>query len=295
MRKSQMLWRGNSYIVGVLSMTMLVLTAAGCAAESFGGGNREPSPKPGRTFNPKLNRIGTGSGFQRQQIVAAVQNEDVNFTQIEEIRRKFWKTKPGEADYDALRKQFAEVLVEKDIQLLHAAATTSPNNPNKVFAKITMNATDGGVPDAALPAFNRWVKAIRKHLGIREGVKYQGIEDAKASDLKRLAAAAEATDHFAKQYETMRDWAEYLAAGRQEDFYPTPESYALFVLLTDGDGMTTDEATSKLNELIKKTGKEVLLEAADRQRKHPKTQKGLLQGSKSRLLTELMKELKLDN
>ncbi|MBA2116159.1 hypothetical protein [Bremerella alba] len=286
------------------SIVLILFSIGGCSAESpVDDGDAgvfeetEDDKRVGQTrkanehsnlTNLKLNRIGSGSGITPEQITAAAKNTDVNFTQLKDIRSKFWKTKPDDSEYESLRKIYAEALLEKDIQILHAGIATGSDG---FLSKVVRVSLDGGVSEIARPALSRWVDGIRKHMGIREKQRYQMLENINAYDRIRFNKALAATQHLAQQYETMRDWGEYVAAGRHEDFYPTPESYVAFVLLTDGEGVSQEQAQAKYHDFARMIGEEIVLVASQKQRLHPKDRYGFQEGSKMKLMYDLMQEI----
>lgn len=236
----------------------------------------------------QLARIGSGFGPKLENLNAAIKNTKTRFTQLESIRRQFWATAPGDAKREVLRKHYAEALLEKDIQLLYGGVTTGSTG---FLTAIHRLALDGGVPEAARPAFDRWIEAIRDHMGIRDNQKYQQLENLKAFNLDRFSRAFEATRHFEEQYMLLRDWGEYHKAGREQEFYPTPEAYVIYLQRVDDEPLSQEQSVARYLKLAAMFGEEDLKKAANQQRAKPKTAEGFVQGSRMKLMYDLFERV----
>jgi hypothetical protein len=177
---------------------------------------------------------------------------------------------------------------EKDFQLLYGGVTTGSSG---FLTTVYRQALDGGVPEAARPIFDRWVEAIRDHMGIRERQRYQQIENLKAFDLDRFRQAFKATRHFEDQYMLLRDWSEYQKAGRSQDFYPTPEAYVVYLQQVDGEPLSQIQAVTRYRQLAAMFGDETLKKTANQQRVKPTDSDGLIRGSRMKPMYDYFEQV----
>ncbi|MBL6706879.1 MAG: hypothetical protein ISQ06_12260 [Planctomycetaceae bacterium] len=235
----------------------------------------------------RLNRIGAGFGPELEHLQAAMRNTRITFAQLGEIRRRFWAA-DSDAERKVLRQAFAEALIEKDFQLLYGGVTTGSSG---FLTTVYRQALDGGVPEAARPIFDRWVEAIRDHMGIREKQRYQQIENLKAFDLDRFRQAFKATRHFEDQYMLLRDWSEYQKAGRSQDFYPTPEAYVVYLQQVDGEPLSQTHAVARYRQLAAMFGDETLKKTANQQRVKPTDSDGVIRGSRMKPMYDYFEQV----
>jgi len=289
-----------SVLTGVLCLSVLLfalpmLAQQGGAPEQGTGQTPAASPDErqqadGKAAVPqqfRLNRIGAGFGPKLEHLRAAIQNPEVRFTQLADIRRRFWAA-DSNAQREVLRQVYAEALIEKDFQLLYGGVTTGSSG---FLTAVYQQALDGGVPEAARPIFDRWVEAIRAHMGVREKQRYQQIENLKAFDLGRFSRAFEATRQFEEQYMLLRDWSEFQKAGREQEFYPTPQSYVVYLQRIDGDPLSHPQAVTRCRQLAAMFGETTLKAAANQQRVKPMTADGLVRGSRMKPMYDFFEQL----
>jgi len=290
-----------SALVGIVGVTVSLFVLPILAQRGTNSGERSGETAAARTDADagdgdeaanapqfKLSRIGSGFGPNLEHLRAAIDNDKVKFTQLDSLRRVFWATQPDNPQRETLRKLYAEALLEKDFQLLYGGVTTGSRG---FMTAIYSQTLDGGVPEAASPAFDRWIEAIRDHMGMRDNQPYQQIENLKAFNLDRFSRAFEATRQFEEQYMLLRDWSEFQKAGREQEFYPTPESYVVYLQLIDGDPLSHQQAVVRYGQLAAMFGEATLNTAANQQRVKRMTADGLVRGSRMKPMYDFFEQL----
>ena len=258
------------------------------------GGEPAPVPIPEEEITKEeqnqfaFNRIGKGMQRDLQQLQANALAKKMNQTKLQVLRRQFWQGFPQTQTNESLKQQYAEALLQKDLQLIYGGITTGSSGFMSQVYRVSL---DGGVAPIARPLFDRWMKEIRKRLDIREVGKLQQLENLKAFNRTKLAEAIRATAPLAEQYVLLRDWNEYHSAGHQQDFYPSPQAYLAFLYQTDDEIRSQQQAILWYRQLARMLGEDELLAIADKQRLQSKMDSGQIIGSKMKPMYDLFERL----
>lgn len=121
--------------------------------------------------------------------------------EIGQARKAFFATAGTPDKRGPVEKKFADLLRQKDNHnLLMSLVSGEPSGAGGftgAFDALSGGPLDGGIPAVALPAFNRWVDAMRKSLG-----------NLSTADETRLAKAMLDNSGLYEQYKLERDKAE---------------------------------------------------------------------------------------
>lgn len=232
----------------------------------------------------------TGRNWQKAR--AAKKNFEA---ELKRVRTEYWKAYPDGAGIVKLRQQYERLLFEKDLSFFLVDLIEGPDGPLSAMTKLTGVQADSGIAPIARGAFKRWVIAVREQLGAtfhggrganRRFRRGQLINPSPS----QLLEAIKATADLAERYALLRDWSEYQTAGHEQDFYPTPQAYLTYIYRIDGEPRNQKQAVTWYRQLAKTVGEEALLEAADKQRRKPKTSMGIVQGSNRKPLYDLLEQ-----
>jgi hypothetical protein len=133
--------------------------------------------------------------------------------QIAAERRRFFAEYPNGRNFAQAEKEFAASLWAKDLYFMSISLPTgfrdsSPDSMASVMGKldrVTGGALDNGIPNAAAFTFDRWVTAIRGHLG---ATSYRAPLR-RLPSTSELLAALDATKDVYTRYKKDRDEAEF--------------------------------------------------------------------------------------
>ncbi|MDF1743050.1 MAG: hypothetical protein P1V19_05105, partial [Gimesia sp.] len=218
--------------------------------------------------------------------------------ELKRVRAQYWRAYPNGAGIKDLQQQYERLLFDKDLSFFLTDLIEGPDGSISGLVKIAGVQAESGIAPIARNAFRRWVIAVREKMG----ATFHGGRGADGRfrrgqlvnlSLPQFLKAIKETADLADQYKLLRDWQEFYNAGHEKDFYPTPASYVVFVLQTNDEPISHEQAVSKYHQLARILEKSTLDKAADQQRLLPKTNDGFLKGSKGKmkLMYELMKQV----
>ncbi len=151
---------------------------------------------------------------------------------IEQARRRYWAAYPNGPGLDAAEVEFQNALWTKDMfymmfavhqgmtgdmaKMANAIRVTGGDLSVKSIDQFPTN-VDNGIRPYAMPLFAAWVNALRRSDG-RE-------KDGAWANPMLLGVAVQDKSNWRKAYEGARNWAEFLASGKDISKYMTPEMY----------------------------------------------------------------------
>jgi hypothetical protein len=189
-------------------------------------------------------------------------------TRLAQVRRDFWKAYPDGPGIEQLQKEYSQLLFDKDLSYMLMALVAGEKSIATVLTAHLQ--PDGGIPPVARKACSAWINALRAHLGA-----------GKDGDLvflthQNFLSALKATQGECEQYALLRNWHEFHRAGRDKEFYPTPEKYVHFLFRTGPNACTKEEAATIYRQMTQTLGEEHVRAAAETARTARKTSMYLL-------------------
>lgn len=187
----------------------LLKTLAACAAALCAG-----TAAPAWAQDVWIGRP-TGADYFRHHLAQAIQHQQqavrskAQFNaELEQARRDFFASAPQSAKRAAAEKRFAEMLLGKDYIYMTLLLTEGTGEQSRkrsdLMHGITGGHIDGGIPQAARPAFDAWVNAVRTNLGARSPNQVLFVADA-----GRLQRAIEGSGESYAGYKQLRDQFEF--------------------------------------------------------------------------------------
>lgn len=144
--------------------------------------------------------------------------------EIEAARQRFWTEYPSGAGLKEAGQALESLLVEKDLYYLFRALYPREMQPG---LGLFLGDIDGGIPRHAIQAFGRWTDEIRERLrGGSARIPFEQVP-------QRLPGAIAESQPRYEAYRRVREWAEFLAAGREPAWVRGPETYLLMLLMRD--------------------------------------------------------------
>lgn len=185
-------------------------------------------------------------------------------------REAFWAQYPNGAGRAEAERRFARNLLAKDLLALQVFLGADENSRSSNLLYMAF-VPDGGIPELAWPSFSNWVESVRRTARGRSSSKGQltigGLFEAQALSLSSLEY---------QRYRIMRDWAEFVRAGRvrfkdERELAAArdSESFATFLLYqylpcAESFPVCYRSALERLGELASQHGTEKVLAAASR-------------------------------
>lgn len=198
-------------------------------------------------------------------------------TDIQTVRNRYWDAVRKGGDVAGAREAFARKLWEKDLYYLMMAIPEGTAGTRATVVEMISGGIDGGIRPAARPQFERWVKAIRVHLGAETAFgRGQSQQEMVIPGFQALAAALESAQMQQAFYLRARDWAEIDASGVRFPWHTDARAYALMILQRYGESHTREQVLEGYRELVDMAGEVTVLSAAERVRSARRTPSGEL-------------------
>jgi hypothetical protein len=221
--------------------------------------------------------IGQGLNEAAHDITQMHQNNAEASVEIQKARERYWNAyRTKSADLPAAEKDFANKLASKDLyylQMLILANGYVQSLPGHSQDRINSDqldkftgSVDGGIRKAAWPEFVTWMESVQDQMHGSPTTDFSvGLE-------RYLGAMINSTSSKEyKAYKFARDCAEFDATGIQL----SPKDFLAFLYLRENEGSAEAAAKDYKND-VDKYGEALMLQIADKIRKAPLDDRGLI-------------------